>query len=165
MPVVGFLHTGSSNAFAHLAAAFREGLKGVGYVESQNVAIEYRWAEGQYDRLRALATDPVRRQVAVIVATGGDPSVIAARAATTTIPIVFQVGSDPVEAGFVSTLNRPSGNATGVSIISPELVAKRLEVLHEAIPTARKIAFLVNPKSVNAEQETREIQSAARARA
>jgi len=106
--------------------------------------------------LRALATDLVRRQVAVIAATGGDPSVIAARAATTTIPIVFQVGSDPVEAGFVSTLNRPSGNATGVSIISPELVAKRLEVLHEAIPTARKIAFLV---------ETREIQSAARARA
>jgi putative ABC transport system substrate-binding protein len=163
MPVVGFLHTGSSSAFGHLAAAFREGLKDVGYVEGQNVAVEYRWAEGQGDRLPALAADLVHRQVAVIAATGGNPSAIAARAATTTIPIVFQAGSDPIEAGLVPTLNRPAGNTTGVSIISPELTAKRLEVLHETIPTARTIAFLVNPRSVNAEQETREVQAAARA--
>jgi putative ABC transport system substrate-binding protein len=128
-----------------------------------NVAIEYRWAEGEYDRLPGLAADLVRRQVAVIAATGGNPSAIAARAATTTIPIIFQAGSDPVEAGFVPNLNRPAGNTTGVSIISPELTAKRLEVLHEAMPTARTIAFLVNPRSVNAEQETREVQVAARA--
>jgi putative ABC transport system substrate-binding protein len=163
MPVVGFLHTGSSAAFSHLAAAFREGLKSTGFIEGQNVLIEYRWAEGRYEHLPRLATELVRREVAVIVATGGNLSGVAAKAATTTIPIVFQAGSDPVEAGLVSGLSRPTGNITGVSIISPELAAKRLEVLHEAIPTARNIAFLVNPESLNAEQEKKEVEAAGRA--
>jgi len=163
IPVVGFLHTGSLAAFSHLAEAFREGVKSVGFVEGQNLSIEYRWAEGRIDQLPRLANELVDRQVSVIAATGGNPSGTAAKSATVRIPIVFQAGSDPVEAGFVSSLSRPTGNLTGVSIISPELVAKRLEVLHEAFPTGRKFAFLVYPKSVNAEQETREVEAAARA--
>jgi len=163
MPVVGFLHTGSPAAFSHLAEAFREGIKSTGFIDGQNLSIEYRWAEGRIDQLPQLANELVGRRVAIIAATGGNPSGLAAKSATATIPIVFQAGSDPVEAGFVSSLSRPTGNITGVSIISPELVAKRLEVLHEALPTARKFAFLVYPKSVKAEQETREVEAAARA--
>jgi len=163
VPVVGFLHTGSSAAFKHLSEAFRDGLKSTGLIEGQNFLIEYRWAEGRIDELPRLANELVHRQAAVVAATGGNPSGIAAKAATATIPIVFQAGSDPVEAGFVTSLSRPTGNITGVSIISPELVAKRLEVLREALPAAAKFAFLVYPKSVNAEQETREVEAAARA--
>jgi len=162
-PVVGFLHAGSSSAFSHLAQAFREGLRSAGFIEGQNLSIEYRWAEGRLDQLPRLAKELVDRQVAVIAATGGNPSGNAAKSATTTIPIVFQAGSDPVEAGFVSSLSRPTGNITGVSIISPELVAKRLEVLHEALPAARKFGFLVYPRSVIAEQEIREVEAAAHA--
>jgi len=163
IPVVGFLHTGSPTAFSHLAEAFREGVRSTGLIEGQNLSIEYRWAEGRIDQLPRLANELVGRRVAVIAATGGNPSGTAAKSATATIPIVFQAGSDPVEAGFVSSLSRPTENLTGVSIISPELVAKRLEVLHEALPTAGKFAFLVYPKSVNAEQETRGVEAAARA--
>jgi len=163
VPVVGFIHTGSSSAFRYLADAFREGLKSAGFADGQNVFVDYRWSEGRDERLPQLAAELVQRGVAVIAATGGNPSVVAAKAATTTIPIVFQAGSDPVQAGFVSSLSRPTGNITGVSIISPELVAKRLEVLHEAMPRARHIAFLVNPKSPLAEQETKDVEAAARA--
>jgi putative ABC transport system substrate-binding protein len=163
IPIVGFLHTGSPAAFSHLAEAFREGLKSTGLIEGQNLAIEYRWADGRLDQLPRFANELVGHRVTVIAATGGNPSGTAAKSSTATIPIVFQAGSDPVEAGFVSSLSRPTGNITGVSIISPELVAKRLEVLHEALPTVPKFAFLVYPKSVNAAQETREVEAAAHA--
>jgi len=144
-PVVGFLHTGEAAAFVHLLAAFKQGLKEVGYIESQNVAIESRWAEGHYDRLPALAAELVRWPVSVLVAGGGEASASAAKAATTTIPIVFSVGGDPVKDGFVSSLARPGGNMTGVNILAAEVEAKRLGLLHELIPDAALIAYLVNP--------------------
>ena len=144
MPVVGFLNAAAAEAFAPMVTAFRQGLKEAGYVEGQNVAIEYRWAEGQYDRLPAMAADLVRRQVAVIVAGGGAVTARAARAATATIPIVFSMGDDPVKLGFVNNLNLPGGNLTGVSLLTTGLEAKRLEVLHEAVPGASVIGLLVN---------------------
>jgi putative ABC transport system substrate-binding protein len=144
MPVVGFLSPNSPGADAHLEAAFRQGLRETGYVEGQNVAIEYRWAEGQYGRLPALATDLVRRQVTVLAAVG-NVTVLAAKTATTRIPIVFQTGADPVKIGLVASLNRPGGNLTGVSVLNSELTPKRLELLHELVPRATVIAFLVNP--------------------
>jgi putative tryptophan/tyrosine transport system substrate-binding protein len=135
LPVVGFMDSGSRIANAHLVAALWQGLNETGYVEGQNVAIEYRWAEGQYDRLPGLAADLVRRVVAVIVTTGGEPSARAAQAATTTIPIVFDSSSSPVELGMVASLNRPGGNMTGVNQMVEELVAKELGLLHELTPT------------------------------
>jgi putative ABC transport system substrate-binding protein len=151
MPVVGFLNSGSPELDAHLVRAFRRGLGESGYVESQNMAIEYHWADNQVDRLPALAADLVRRQVTVIAATGGVASALAAKAATTAIPIVFYTGSDPVASGLVASLSRPGGNLTGVTTLGAELGSKRLELLHELVPTATLIAVLVNPINSNAE--------------
>jgi putative ABC transport system substrate-binding protein len=144
MPVIGFLSSSAPADRAHVLNAFRQGVRETGYVEGQNVAIEYRWAQGQYDRLPDLATDLIRRQVAVIVATDS-PSAIAAKAANTTIPIVFAVSGDPVKLGLVASLNRPGGNVTGVSFLSAELGAKQLGLLHELLPGAARIAVLVDP--------------------
>ena len=142
MPVIGFLNSASADGYASMAAAFRQGLKETGYVEGNNVAIEYRWAENQYDRLPALAADLVSRRVTVIFA--NNPSVSAAKAATNTIPIIFMSGDDPVRLGFVVSFNKPGGNASGVTILSGALAAKRLQLLHELIPNAKTIAVLVN---------------------
>jgi putative tryptophan/tyrosine transport system substrate-binding protein len=144
MPVIGFLSSASPQSYAHVVAAFHQGLKEVGYVEGQDIAIEYRWAEEQYHRLRVLAAELVRRQVTVI-ATTDSPSAFAAKAATTTIPIVFEIGFDPVPVGLVVSLNRPSGNLTGVTNLGVEVGVKQLGLLHELVPTATTIALLVNP--------------------
>jgi putative ABC transport system substrate-binding protein len=162
VPVIGFLHSASLADLRHLVAAFREGLKEAGFVEGRNVAIEQRWAEYQYDRLPELAADLVRRQVAVMFA-GSFPAVRAAKAATTTIPIVFTMGGDPVEDGLVASLSRPGGNVTGVTLFFGELLAKRLELLRELVPGARVIGVLLNPNNPNAEARSREVQAAARA--
>ena len=162
MPVIGFLHGAFPDGFAPYQAAFRQGLKEAGYVEGQNVAIEYRWAAGQYERLPALVADLINRQVVVIAATA-DPSALAAKAATATIPIVFFSGSDPVKLGLVAGLNRLGGNVTGVSILSFTLLSKQLELLCELVPTAATVAFLVNPNNSNTVGRTREMQEIARA--
>jgi putative ABC transport system substrate-binding protein len=162
MPVVGFLHQGSSQPNAHPMDAFRRGLQDNGYVEGQNISLQLRWADGEYDRLGALAADLVRRQVTVIAA-ALLPAARAAKAATTTIPIVFVSGSDPVESGLVTSLNRPTENVTGVSLFSVPLIAKRLELLHELVPGAAVAAVLVNPSNPNTNSNAREIDAAARA--
>jgi putative ABC transport system substrate-binding protein len=162
LPVIGYLGIASPEAFAGRLRAFRLGLGEIGYVEGQNVAIEYRWAEGRYDRLPALAADLVRRQVTVIVAPGGIPSALAAKAATATIPTVFETGADPVAVGLVASLNRPGGNVTGVTSLNGEVEPKRLELLHELVPGTSMIARLDNPTSPTAESVTREVQAAAR---
>jgi putative ABC transport system substrate-binding protein len=162
MPVIGFLHSAASDGWEPMVAAFRAGLNEIDFVDGQNVAIEFRWAAGRYDRLPALAAELVHRQVAVI-ATGGTISALAARTASTAIPIVFTMGGDPVELGLVASLNRPGGNATGVSYLINMMVAKQFELLHELIPKAAAIAFLVNPTNANAESDTRAMQAAAEA--
>jgi putative ABC transport system substrate-binding protein len=160
MPVIGFLNGGSPAGYAPLVAAFRQGLKETGYVEGQNVApIEFRWAENQYDRLPAMAAELVGRQVAVIVA--NTPGLVAAKSATTKIPIVFNTGSDPVQAGFVASLARPGGNLTGMTTLNVELSPKRLELLHEMVPRATIMALLVNPTSPLTEPEMRALETAA----
>jgi putative ABC transport system substrate-binding protein len=161
LPVIGLLN--ATRLDDREVGAVRQGLKEAGYVEGRNITIEYRSAEGQYDRLPALAADLVRRQVAVIVAVGGTPSAPPAKAATATIPIVFSNGGDPVKLGLVSSLNRPGGNVTGVSFMVSELGAKRLALLRELVPTSTAIGFLVNPPNPNAASDTTEIQAAARA--
>ncbi len=163
MPVVGFLASGSSGPYEPLVAAFLQGLKETGFVAGVNVAIEYRWAEGQYERLPTLASDLVRRRVAVIAAMGGVTSAIAAKDATTSIPIVFQVGVDPTASGLVTSLNRPGGNATGFTMLSREVGPKRVELLHELVPSATTIALMVNPTSPNAEAVSKDALAAARA--
>jgi putative ABC transport system substrate-binding protein len=163
MPVVGFLSSGASGAFAPAVAAFRQGLSETGYVEGQNVVMEYRWAEGRYDRLAALAADLVARKVDVIAANGGTPPALAAKNATATIPIVFGVG-DAVELGVVASLARPGGNLTGVSLLGGELTPKRIEIISELVPRAKVIALLVNPYNAAAEQVIQNGQEAARAK-
>src|SRR5262245_10530349 len=164
MPVIGFLHNASRDTRREGIAAFHRGLAQTGYIEGQNVTIEYRWAEGHNDRLPALATDLVRRQVAVIATPGNTPSALAAKAATRATPIVFLVGPDPVESGLVASLNRPGGNVTGISLFSTDLVAKRLELMLELVPTTRSIGFLRNPTNrVSSEVEANKLQIAANA--
>jgi putative ABC transport system substrate-binding protein len=164
MPVIGFLHAGSPTAYAHVTAAFRQGLKEVGYVERQNVAIEFRWADDEIDRLSELATDLVRHRVAVIATPGSVATPIAAKAATPSIPIVFCAGWDPVQAGLVAGINRPGGNVTGISFLNTELVAKRLELLHELVPGAVRVAVLVNPVNApNSESTLRDVDASGRA--
>jgi putative ABC transport system substrate-binding protein len=162
MPVIGYLANSSPSTFTQFLAAFRRGLSEVGYVEGRNVAIEYRWSEGQQDRLPEFAADLVRRRVAVIVASGGGAPALAAKAATATIPIVFMGGTDPIKLGLVESLARPGGNATGVLNVSTEVAAKRLGLLRELVPTATVIAVLRNPVSPDAEGQLSEIEGAAR---
>jgi putative tryptophan/tyrosine transport system substrate-binding protein len=162
MPVIGFVGFASRQGYARPLSAFVKGLGETGYVEGHNVAIEYRWAEGHVDRLPAMVADLVHREVAVI-ATTSTPAVLAAKAATTTIPIVFETGSDPVQLGLVASLSRPGGNVTGVTNLTLEVTPKRLELLYELLPTARVMALLVNPPDpVLAEASTRSVQAAAR---
>jgi putative ABC transport system substrate-binding protein len=161
MMVIGFLSSRSPGESDHLVAAFRRRLKETGFVEGENVVIAFRWAEGRYDRLPALAADLVNLRVAVIAAPGGTVTALATKAATATIPVVFTMGGDPVKLGLVASLNRPGGNITGVSQLTSFLVKKRLELLRELIPATRAMAFLANPNSPNAEPETQEIQQAA----
>jgi putative ABC transport system substrate-binding protein len=161
VPVIGYLNPGSPEAFAHLVTGFRKGLSETGLVEGRNVAIEFRWAQNQYDRLPELAADLVRRRVTVIVATGG--SAAAAKAATATIPIVFAIGTDPVASGLVTSFNRPNGNVTGVAGMSRELVGKQVGLLHESMPGAARIAALVNPTTPWAESTVADVNAAASA--
>jgi putative ABC transport system substrate-binding protein len=163
-PVIGFLSGRSLGESTQLVAAFRQGLSEAGYVEGRNVALEYQWADGQYDRLPVLARDLVARNVAVIVTTGGTASAIAAKSASATIPIVFNVTDDPVKVGLVASLNKPGGNATGVTNLATELEAKRLGLLHDTVPQVRVFAALINPQDPAAEIMTKETESAARAR-
>jgi putative tryptophan/tyrosine transport system substrate-binding protein len=161
MPVVGYLGAQSPHAFASRVKAFSQGLDEAGFAEGRNVTIEFRWAEGQQNRLSALAADLVGRQVDVIVAPGGAPAAIAAKSATTTIPIVFEMGADPIAMGLVSSLNRPGGNLTGVSSLNVEVSPKRLELLRELIPAAAVVAVLINPTSPTADSQVKNLHAAA----
>ena len=162
IPVIGFLSGASPAPFAHLVAAFRQGLGDSGFVEGQNVAIEYRWAENRYERLPEMANDLVRRQVAVLVASGGDNAALSAQAASATIPIVFSAGGDPVANGLVASLGRPGANLTGVSLLTTLLEAKRLSLLREALPAATRIGLLVNPSGTVVQMMVQESEQAAR---
>jgi len=161
VPVIGFLHTRTQESYRPFVEAFRRALGEAGYVEGRNVSIEYRFVAGQYDRLPEMAAELVRRQVAVLVAGGGEPSALAAKAATSTIPIVFVMGSDPVKAGVVQAYHRPGGNITGINILTDTLEAKRLALLHELVPKAATVAFLWNPRFASAEAQLRDVQGAA----
>jgi putative ABC transport system substrate-binding protein len=162
MPVIGFLHSASPGPFAYEAGAFRQGLEETGFVEGQNVSIEYRWAQGQSDRLPALAADLVQRQVRVIAAIGGDLTALAAKAVTTTIPIVFVNGSDPIKSGLVTSINRPGGNITGVSLFAGTVDAKRLELLHQLVPQVSVVAVLNNPLIAETEARSKALADAAK---
>jgi putative ABC transport system substrate-binding protein len=161
VPVVGFLNSGSAKEFMHLAEAFRRGLADSGYIDGKDVTIEYRWAEGQPDRLPAQATELVQRRVALIVATGGNLPALAAKAATSTIPIIFTGGGDPVKLGLVASLSRPGGNATGLANIGISLEPKRFELLRDLVPRGMSIAYLVNPRNPGAMAAVKEVQAAA----
>jgi len=161
MPVIGFLDAASAAERTDYMAAFRQGLFQAGYVDGQNVAFEYRWAEGRYDRLPELAADLVRRPLSVIVTPGTTAAAQAAKAATATIPIVFGVGGDPVQLGLVASLNRPGGNATGVNFFTTDLVAKRMELFRELVPGAKRVAVLVNPTDHSNDSALRDVETAA----
>jgi putative ABC transport system substrate-binding protein len=161
VPVIGFLHSQSAAPFSHMVAAFRRGLHDAGFLEGQNIAIEYRWAEGRYDRLPALASDLIRQGPAVLVATGGEPAALAAKDATQAIPIVFLIGGDPVKQGIVASMNRPGGNVTGLTLLTTEIEGKRLGLLQELVPNARLIAVLINPDFPPAENQRRDVLEAA----
>src|SRR6516162_2449728 len=161
LPVIGFLNSVSPQPFANYVAGFRAGLKETGYIDGQNVTIEFRWAEGHYDRLPGMAADLVRSQVAVLVSTGGAPSVMAAKAATSTIPIVFTIGVDPVQLGLVASLSRPGGNITGVNFLTAALEGKRLGLLRALLPGVQLIAVLLNPNRPDRADQTRQVQEAA----
>src|SRR6516162_7982347 len=163
LPLIGFLSSAAPGPFKQFVEAFQRGLNEKGFIEGQNATIEYRWAEGHFDRLPALATDLVQHNVAVITASGGPPSVLAAKAATSTIPIVFNVASDPIKLGLVASLNHPGGNATGVNLFSVAVEPKKLELLHELVPKAQIIGVFVNPHNTNAETVIGEVERAARA--
>jgi putative ABC transport system substrate-binding protein len=162
MPVIGLLDSTSPEVHPNLLRSFRQGLNETGYIEGRNVSIDYRWSDGQYSRAPDLAADLVKRQVTVITAIDGSPSALAAKAATGTIPVIFRIGADPVALGLVNSLNQPGGNVTGVTTLTVEVGAKRLEVLHQVVPTATAIALLLNPTSPFAETLTRDVQTAAR---
>jgi len=164
MPVVGLLHPGRPDSYTQPLAAFQKGLNELGFVDGQNLAIEYRWADTEYERFPSLAADLVRRQVNVVVVLASTPGTLAAKAATTTIPIVFGIGGDPVALGLVASMRRPGGNMTGVTLLNVAVLSKRLGLLHELVPTASPIALLVNPSNpMQTDAETRELQAAARA--
>ena len=163
MPVIGFLSSAAPGPFKQFVEAFQRGLNEKGFIEGQNATIEYRWAEGRFERLPALAADLVQHNVAVITASGGPPSALAAKAATSTIPIVFNVASDPIKLGLVASLNHPGGNATGVNLFSVAVEPKKLELLHELVPKAQIIGVFVNPHNTNAETVIGEVERAARA--
>jgi putative ABC transport system substrate-binding protein len=163
IPVIGFLNTASPGPYTRLVQAFREGLAETGFAEDKNVVIEYRWADGRRDRMQEMAVELVRRQVNVIAATGGSPAALAAKAATTTIPIVFQIGVDPVEVGLVASLNRPGGNITGATMIAVQLGSKRLQLLRQLVPAAKVVGALINPTSPGAPTLLRDLDAAANA--
>jgi len=163
MPVIGFLNSASPQPFANYVSGFRVGLKQTGRIDGQNVTVEFRWAEGHYDRMPEMAADLVRRKVAVLVSTGGAPSVMAAKAATSTIPIVFTIGIDPVRLGFVTSLSRPGGNITGVYLFTAALEGKRLGLLRALLPGVQLVAVLVNPNRPDYADQTRQAQEAAAA--
>jgi putative ABC transport system substrate-binding protein len=161
MPLIGFLNTQSAGPFSHLVAGFQQGLREAGFLEGQNIQIEYRWAEGRSEQLPALANDLVRRGIAVLVATGGEPAALAAKGSTQTIPIVFLIGGDPVKMGLVASMNRPGGNVTGLTLLSTEIERKRLALLQELLPKASLIAVLINPDFPATEDRRRDVMEAA----
>jgi putative ABC transport system substrate-binding protein len=161
-PLIGFLSSRSAVDSDYLVAAFRKGLREAGYIEGQNVAIEFRWADGRYNQMPALAADLLKQKIAVFVAVGGEPSALATKNATSTIPIVFTIGGDPIKVGLVASLNRPGGNATGVSLLAIAPEARRLGMLHELVPKDLSIGCLINPNFADAENRVRELEEAAR---
>ena len=162
MPVIGFLNSGSADAYPDRITAFHEGLRQLGYIDGENVIVNYRWALGEYDRLPTFAAELVERRVSVLVATGGEPAALAAKSATSTIPIVFAIGGDPIKLGLVASYNHPGGNATGANILAAEMDGKRLGLLHELMPTATRVGVLLNPSFPAYTEQLNDLQDAAR---
>ena len=160
-PVIGFLNSGSPDAYPDRVIAFHQGLRQLGYIEGENVVVDYRWALGEYDRLPAFAAELVKRRVSVLVATGGEPAALAAKSATSTIPIVFAIGGDPIKLGLVATYNRPGGNATGANILAAEMDGKRVALLHEMMPNVARVGLLLDPNFPAYATQLNELQQAA----